>query len=121
MIELFGRIREAAGRWREAFALYDKFARQSSWPGLRYRAALSGIIAGAQDRVGPASAALLVDEALARTLSSFTSEIDQAEVARCTSFVNACCCGTPSTTGLFAMSSASSIFGAAGTPRPTHT
>lgn len=86
VIDLLGQIRERSGRWSEAFAVY----RNSSWPAHRYRASLTGTIAQGGHRPDPAEDPLRIDEAFTRTLLSFEAEIDQGEVVRCTSFVNAC-------------------------------
>lgn len=86
--DLIGSGHERAGRWAEACAVYDHEG--ARWPAHRYRAALCRIIAGEAEARTHALGPLLVDDAVSEAMSRFDSEIDQAEVARSMSFVNAC-------------------------------
>jgi tetratricopeptide (TPR) repeat protein len=84
--DLMGNLHERSGRWREACEAYSR----SSWHMHRYRAAMIRTIAAGDGFLTSDEPALVVDKPLLKALSQFASEINQVELARCTSFVNAC-------------------------------
>lgn len=82
LLDILGGTSERLGQWDEAYAAY----RRSSWPIHRYRAAIVGAIAGHPK----AADDLDLDEPMRQYLTGLDEDLDQAGVARCTAFLNAC-------------------------------
>ncbi|WP_157878082.1 hypothetical protein [Streptomyces torulosus] len=83
VLDLLGKIDERQGQWEAALARY----RCSSWPDHRHRAAMLGIIVRSGDSGGPH---LELDKPTLEVLQGTDGELDQAELARCSAFLNAC-------------------------------
>jgi len=81
--DLLGKIDERQGQCEDALARY----RCSSWPEHRHRAAMLDIIVRCGDSGG---AHLELDKPALEVLQGTDGELDQAELARCSAFLNAC-------------------------------
>ncbi len=82
MLDILASASERLGQWAAAYAAY----RRSSWPIHRYRAAMVGAISGHPE----AADDLEMDEPMRQHLGELDGDLDQAELARCTAFLNAC-------------------------------
>jgi hypothetical protein len=82
--DLKGKMHERSGLWKDAYEIYHN----SRWPVHRYRA---GICRSIEEGLSESEDNQLVSaEEVSRALLDFESEIDQTELARANSFVNAC-------------------------------
>jgi hypothetical protein len=81
-LEILASASERLGEWAAAYAAY----RSSSWPIHRYRAAMVGAISGHPEAVDD----LELDEPMRQYLSQLDGDLDQAGIARCSAFLNAC-------------------------------
>jgi tetratricopeptide (TPR) repeat protein len=87
--DLLGRNYEQSANWREAYEIYSELYRRFKWPLHAQRAAICNIIAEASQ--GDAGRdEFVIDEVVSQSLTRFESEINQSELARSSSFVNAC-------------------------------
>jgi tetratricopeptide (TPR) repeat protein len=101
IIDVKGKMFELRGAWQEAQATYDA----SDWAVHQYRRSICDIIlsregGSVREEAGPYrgtsgiggsnSRPHALDQSILEGMSSFSGEIDQAEVARSASFVNAC-------------------------------
>lgn len=81
-LEILASISERLGQWAAAYDAY----RRSDWPIHRYRAAMVGAISGRPE----AADDLEMDEPMRRYLGELEGDLNQAEIARCAAFLNAC-------------------------------
>ncbi|MFE1308062.1 hypothetical protein [Streptomyces sp. NPDC058755] len=89
VLGLLGMIDEQQGCWEEALARYMR----SGWPEHRHRAVMLSVIVPDADADADAdaqAAPLEFDGPVQRAARCVGGEMDQAEFARCTAFLNAC-------------------------------
>jgi hypothetical protein len=86
LVDLQGKLFELTGAWADARDAYAA----SDWPVHRYRRRICQIIVGGASVSEADAGTAAGDEKLRQGMDRFETEIDQAEAARTSSFVNAC-------------------------------